>query len=80
MDKYFCHICYEDVRHSEKYVKVGNINYLKCKGPRHSLMNKQEDKPIEEIQQKHGLYVNPQTGRIERISKTLNTQTTLGKE
>ena len=81
MDKYFCHICHEDVRYSKKYIKHGNINYLRCKGPRHKLAEIKIEQPIEEVQtQKHGLYVNPKTGRIERISKTLNTPTTMGKE
>jgi hypothetical protein len=81
MDKYLCNICKEDVRYAEKYVKDGNINYLRCRGPRHKLADIQEERPIEEVQtQKHGLYVNPITGRIERISKTLNNPTPLGKE
>lgn len=76
MDKFMCLICREDVREST----------INCEGPRHDLWNtvwkhKNIEIPTYEAQkQKHGLYVNPQTGRIERISKTLNTQTTLGKE
>ena len=76
MDKFMCFICREDVRHST----------IDCEGPRHESWNttwKHEkiEVPTYEIQtQKHGLYVNPQTGRIERISKTLNTQAVLDKE
>jgi len=94
MDKYFCHICYEDVRYAEKYSKIENINYLKCRGPRHKLVKKEVK--VKDIQEdKHGLYVNPLTGKIEkakqpirkvvkkiRIKKTqpLNTPMVLGKE
>jgi len=76
MDKFMCNICREDVRD----------NSIDCQGPRHEQWytvwrHKDIEVPTYEAQkQKHGLYVNPETGKIERISKTLNTQPVLGKE
>lgn len=76
MDKFMCFICREDVRDST----------INCRGPRHELWEtvwkhtKKEVPTYEAQTKKHSLYVNPNTGKIERISKDLNTPLTLGKE
>jgi hypothetical protein len=75
-NQYKCHICCEDVRDDVE----------DCGGPRHKLF---KDKPVEEKQIEAstvisdndiGYYVNPETGKIVKRTKTLNTPAILGKE
>ena len=74
--QYKCQICWEDVRDDVE----------DCGGPRHRLF---KEKPVEEKQlevstvisdDKTGYYVNPETGKIVKRTKTLNTPATMGKE
>ena len=81
-DKYKCQICHGDVRKAED-----------CGGPRHAAyerwLKEQEElkklgqddddaKSITEIQrERHGIYVDPETGKIVK-AKALNNPETLG--
>ena len=68
-DKYYCQICFSDIRHTD----------IECNGPRHRY--KLTDKePVRDIQMtRYGAYVDPKTGKIVK-AKALNNPVTLGME